>query len=70
MLGKGREEKGLRKGTGCKIKLRKKEKRIKYKENTVPITPVWKTLVQKSYTGPKGTKYNVSVDSYLHEKAQ
>jgi len=35
----------------------------------VPTTPVWKTLVQKSYTGPRGTKYNVSVDSYLHESA-
>lgn len=26
------------------------------------------TFVQKSYTGPRGTKYNVSVDSYLHWK--
>lgn len=45
--GKGREEKGLKR-TGCKTE---KKKRIKYKENTVPITPVWKLSYKNHIQG-------------------
>lgn len=64
--GKGREEKGLKR-TGCKTE-KKKENKIQRKHSAYHSG--LETLVQKSYTGPRGTKYNVSVDSYLHESAQ
>lgn len=42
-----REGKGLKKGTGCKTE----KKRIKYKGNTVPITPVWKLSYKNHIQG-------------------
>lgn len=63
--GKGRERKGLKR-TGCKA-AKKKENKIQRKHSAYHSG--LETLVQKSYTGPRGTKYNVSVDSYLHESA-
>lgn len=47
VLGKGREGKGLKKGTECKTE----KKRIKYKGNTVPITPVWKLSYKNHIQG-------------------
>jgi len=52
------------KRTGCKTE---KENKIQRKHSAYHSG--LETLVQKSYTGPRGTKYNVSVDSYLHESA-
>lgn len=48
-------------------KTEKKENKIQRKHSAYHSG--LETLVQKSYTGPRGTKYNVSVDSYLHESA-
>lgn len=60
--GKG---KGLKKKESDKTE--KKENKIQRKHSAYHSG--LETLVQKSYTGPRGTKYNVSVDSYLHESA-
>ena len=46
MLGKERKEKEL-KETGCNTE----KKRIKYKENTVPTTPVWKLSYKNHIQG-------------------
>jgi len=62
MFGKG---KGLNKEELDKTE--KKENKIQRKHSAYHSG--LETLVQKSYTGPRGTKYNVSVDSYLHESA-
>lgn len=61
-----REGKGTKKKEESD-KNEKKENKIQRKHSAYHSG--LETLVQKSYTGPRGTKYNVSVDSYLHESA-
>lgn len=60
---------GKRKGGGLKGTGQSREEANKIQSEHSAYHSGLETLVQKSYTGPRGTKYNVSVDSYLHESA-